>query len=520
MIHKIFFFGFLFVINSFLSQEIEVLKYDSNVVIEELSNLNTKYRECNLSLMPNGDVLYFMSTRSRLGSNGLGDGDIYRVFRSDNEWDKPEFVSEINTYNGEDEPSVSYDGEKIYFQSWKDNWEGTGGPYYEAIIDNRQLKGIRGLGGGINRFFRREFRANFGYATDGMAVSPNGNLFIVACGSQYDGNMDLYYSIKTNGTWSFLKRLDVSTKGNERSVYIASDNQTIYFSSDGHGGFGGLDILKTTFNNGQTGPVSNIGKPFNTRKNDMGFVISGKGESAFFIRDLDIYFADLKDVDDKIKPSSSSLIFGKVLIDGKPAKEEILVQSNGNIIGKATTDENGKYSISISASIVKAKVFVKANVNDVFTPKEIVSKGQRYEEFEVDFQAEKIKIEPELKQVNLIEDNEDIERVDKLIIYFDFDLAIIENKEITKLNSLIEMIHSELMVKIVGHTDHVGTNDYNTDLSIKRAKAVKDWLIQNTQVKSKQIDLKFKGESELLNKGINPQERALNRRVTVKVVSH
>ena len=120
---------------------------------------------------------------------------------------------------------------------------------------------------------------------------------------------------------------------------------------------------------------------------------------------------------------------------------------------------------------MKAKVFVKANVNDVFTPKEIVSKGQRYEEFEVDFQAEKIKIEPELKQVNLIEDNEDIERVDKLIIYFDFDLAIIENKEITKLNSLIEMIHSELMVKIVGHTDHVGTNDYNTDLSIKRAKS-------------------------------------------------
>ena len=123
---RIIFIGFLLIVNSFLAQEIEVLKSNSNVVIEELTNLNTKYRECNLSLMPNGDVLYFMSTRSRLGSNGLGDGDIYRVLRNVDEWDRPEFVSEINTYNGEDEPSASYDGEKIYFQSWKDNWEGTG----------------------------------------------------------------------------------------------------------------------------------------------------------------------------------------------------------------------------------------------------------------------------------------------------------------------------------------------------------------------------------------------------------
>ena len=80
-----------------------------------------------------------------------------------------------------------------------------------------------------------------------MAVSPDGKLFIVACGTNYEGNMDLYYSVKQDGEWSFLKRLNVSTEGDERSVYIASDNKTIYFSSNGHGGFGGLDILKTTW---------------------------------------------------------------------------------------------------------------------------------------------------------------------------------------------------------------------------------------------------------------------------------
>ena len=77
-----------------------------------------------------------------------------------------------------------------------------------------------------------------GYATDGMAISPDGNLFIVACGSD-KGNMDLYFSIKKHGLWTFPELLNVSTRGDERSVYIAADNQTIYFSSDGYDGFGG-----------------------------------------------------------------------------------------------------------------------------------------------------------------------------------------------------------------------------------------------------------------------------------------
>ena len=520
MIHKIFFVPFLFAMNSLFAQEIEVLKYDSIVVIEKLNSLNTEDRECNLSLMPNGDVLYFMSTRSRLGSNGLGDGDIYRVFNNGEGWGRPEFVSQINTYSGEDEPSVSYDGEKIYFQSWKDNWEGSGGPYYEAIIVNNQLKKIKGLGGGINRFFRREFRANMGYATDGMAISPDGNLFIVACGSQYNGNMDLYYSKKTDNVWSFPLRLDVSTNGNERSVYIAADNQTIYFSSDGHGGFGGLDILKTTFKNNKTGPVSNIGKPFNTRKNDMGFVISGKGESAFFIRDLDIYFADLEHVNDEVKPSSSSLIYGKVLFNGKPVQAELIVQSNGETLGETETDENGKYSISISNSFLNATVFVKENIDSVFTSKEIISKGQRYEEFEVDFRAQKMEVEPQLKQVNMDEDRTEKEVAHEIIVYFDFDQARIENTEIIKLKSLLNIVHPGSIVFIVGHTDHIGTEDYNTNLSTKRAEAVKDWFDQNARLKTTQIELKFKGEAETLNDGITHNERAKNRRVTVKVISN
>jgi hypothetical protein len=63
-------------------------------------------------------------------------------------------------------------------------------------LEDGEWKSKKGLGGGINQFFKAESEANFGYATDGMSISPNGNLFIVACGSEYNGNMDLYFSIK------------------------------------------------------------------------------------------------------------------------------------------------------------------------------------------------------------------------------------------------------------------------------------------------------------------------------------
>ena len=62
----------------------------------------------------------------------------------------------------------------------------------------------------------------------------------------------------------------------------------------------------------------NIGQPFNTLKDDMGFVISGKGEVAYFIRDLDIYYADLNQTQVSLNHYRVSLIFGKIMPNNQP----------------------------------------------------------------------------------------------------------------------------------------------------------------------------------------------------------
>ena len=314
----------IFLIYPFLifTQSVKILEHNWNVKIEPIIQLNSSSRECNLSVSPDGRELFYMSTRASNKRNG-GNGDLYKSSIDEKgNWSNPTSINVLNTSDGEDEPSISSTGQFLYFQSWADSWISSGGPYYVSKYENGDFKSKQGLGGGITDFFYQEYRKYLGYATDGMAVSPDGKLFIVACGNDYDGEMDLYFSQQINGEWTFLKKMNISTSGDERSVFIAGDNKTIYFSSNGYNGLGGMDIYKTTFENGKTGPVVNIGEPFNSKENDMGFVITKNGNSAFLIRNLDIYFADLTELDKEIKPIQEALEDTIVIKTAEITKEE------------------------------------------------------------------------------------------------------------------------------------------------------------------------------------------------------
>ena len=76
------------------------------------------------------------------------------------------------------------------------------------------------------------------------------------------------------------------------------------------------------------------------------------------------------------------------------------------------------------------------------------------------------------------------------------------------------------VVYIVGHTDHVGSNQYNLELSEKRAQAVKDWIIDFSGLNENQCIITYKGESKVLNSGTTSKERSINRRVSVKLLNH
>ena len=113
--------SFIFILTakvSFFGQNVKVLTHREQVEIEPVTVLNSTYRECNLSVSPDGKELFFMSTRpSKINKIG-GDGDLYKSkINEKNEWSYPVFLKDINTSNGEDEPSLSADGSTLFFQS-------------------------------------------------------------------------------------------------------------------------------------------------------------------------------------------------------------------------------------------------------------------------------------------------------------------------------------------------------------------------------------------------------------------
>jgi hypothetical protein len=309
----------------------KILKHPGKIKIKPLHMLNSKYRETNLNISPDGKILFFMSgrggqpwsqrnpTRTWKGKPEYS-GDIYYSKKRGKTWRYPQPMPHtINTNNGEDEPNVSPDGQTVYFQSWYGAWEARGGPYYQARLNGTRWAYPRGLGEGINQFFKdralkqRYRRGPNNYATDGATMSADGKTFIVAVGV-YNGKMDLYISKRGRyGRWSYLRRMSISTRGNERSPFLAADGKTLYFASDGYGGYGGLEILKTTLNpDGSHGKVVNLGAPFNTYLDDYGFIMPASGEDAYFVRQGDIYYADVKNANPQIKPSVTLMISGKI----------------------------------------------------------------------------------------------------------------------------------------------------------------------------------------------------------------
>jgi hypothetical protein len=340
---------------------VRILSHPQQVRIERLYRLNSPFRETNPSITPDGRYLYFMSTRGgkpwsearrRPDGSYEYDGDIYYSLKENGTWSAPVCLPPpINTWNGEDEPVVTPDGNSVYFQSWE-GWEIKKGPYQMAQIVNGKWINPVGLGDGITKYFFDQAAMGRELATDGMTISPDGNLFIVATGPYY-GNMDLYYSRRdASGKWSYLRKLPISTPGNDRHPFIAGDGKTLFFSSDGYGGFGGLDIFKVVmYSEEQFGEVVNIGSPFNTAGDDECFIITADGTEAYFTRNGDLFYANVEKANPALKPQPTVLLAGKLIDAHTQAAIEgsvVVTNAKGEVLAQGRSTTKGEFSLVIN----------------------------------------------------------------------------------------------------------------------------------------------------------------------------
>ncbi|WP_375562877.1 OmpA family protein [Bernardetia sp. OM2101] len=528
----------IFKVSSIFAQDSKlppILQHPDSVHIESIDVLNSESRETNLSVTPDGKYLFFMSIRGgqswsiRSGmykDKPRFDGDIYFSKKdSTGNWTAAQNLKGINSSSGEDEPFVSQDGQQVVFQSWRRNWIAEGGPYYKAKAKGNSWTNMRGLGQGINIFFRKGFSKYGGYATDGMSVSSDFSTFIVAAGADYNGDMDLYWSKKdSTGKWSVCTEMPISTPKNERSVFLAADNKTVYFASDGYGGFGGLDIFKALLDeNGNAIEIFNIGAPFNTNKDDYGFVLTASGEAAYFVREGDIFYADLINASPKLKPSPTLLLEGNIVgCDGNPidAKVSLYDENDKEISVSFTNARNkGEYVLLVSNPPKTKKSY-----------KQIIETEKGFDQ-EPYYETKKIEI-PQVKKYTKLElgktqindckeETETSKITDIENVYFDFDSNKLDQNSIQVLENLIKLFNqdnsdSNKKIILTGHTDSKGSDNYNEILSQKRLLSVQNFLESKGIDKSK-IKITPKGEKNPTQTNATENGRSKNRRVEISI---
>lgn len=328
------------------------------------------------------------------------------------------------------------------------------------------------------------------------------------------GESDLYkVSINDDGTFGKPINLGskVNTKSRETFPYINKDG-TLYFSSDGHLGLGGLDIFKSNQDEfGLFSSFENLGAPINSEKDDFGFSESPFDKVSFFSsnRDGGKGFDDIYKAIEEEKPEE--IIIEEVIIDAitdepiENAKISIF-DANYNLINETKTDTNGEFK---SEKLRKDREYiVKIESPEYFTNEKRYVGNQIKEKGKTSLNPKIIGVEP----------GDDLLKLLSINIYFDLDQYFIRPDAEVELAKLIEVLikYPQLKVHIKSHTDSRQSDSYNMRLSNFRAKATRDYMIKKGVPKGR-ITAKGYGESELLNECSNgvpctKEQHQLNRR--------
>ena len=238
----------------------------------------------------------------------------------------------------------------------------------------------------------------------------------------------------------------------------------MYFSSDGHPGLGGLDIFCATLQPSGRWTVTNMGSPINSEADDFGmtflpgadhpqgYMSSNRGDGRGYDH---IYTFELPD----LKINISGWVVDR---DDEPVPNSVIrIVGNDGSIQKAVARDDGSFSFPLQRGVsyvMMAGGRGYLNAKQEFT----ADNAEEDAEYEIDF------VLASINKPNIIEN-----------IFYDFDKATLRPESEEALDELVKLLadNPNITIEMASHTDRVGTEEYNLDLSERRAKAVIDYLI-------------------------------------------
>lgn len=345
------------------------------------------------------------------------------------------------------------------------------------------------------------------------------------------GGNDIWWCRKLNGEWGEPVNLEeINTEGEEVFPFIANDG-VLYFSSDGLGGMGGLDIYMALPDRGVFTTVENMGYPVNTSRDDFGLVLEETGMSGYFSSDRpgglghdDIYHVDILYVPVQIRGVVRDRINTYELEGVKVA----LLDENMDTVEVAYSKEDGEFVFSA----FKQRNYKLAVTKEDYLPaeKEVSTYNKLpnekilveiFIEMNFDLMDQPDRLEP-LSLEKIGDDELQIIQIEHINYAFDSDEILKDAAYI--LDKMVDMVrkYPDLEVIIESHTDSKGSDEYNLRLSKRRAASAYEYLV-GKGIEPTTIEYTGYGETQLLNHcddGVDciEEEHAINRRSIIKLV--
>ena len=492
--------------------------------IEQLpDNINSFSTEYSPVYFDETDELLFLSS---IGSSTDEEYQVYHSLRKDAKWNSPTPISNFGNFkkNNANIEVVSESGKLFLYKD-----RGKGGLYYSELKSGNWSDLVQFDSHLTGKTMDSHFFIN---------KSENRILFAAPGSKQVIENLDLFESVKnaSTGKWGAHKLIssNINSTESEDFPFLSHDEKTLYFSSKGHEALGGYDIYKSILDDsGNWSEPESLGYPVNTQDDDIQFKINSESNSGYFVSNrletyggFDIFFFH----------EANKVYLDGIVTDskGEPVDHGILVftpERGTNLVAKISTDDEGYYKVKLGADDVY-KLEISFH-EEVMLTESIVTPDHG----SVELITKNFKLAQEKEVLKAVDETEhaapvftEIEKIATKFrhsnkvrlsnVYFEYGSYALNGEAETTLQVLFTTLNEspDLLVEIGGHTDNVGTEEANLNISKLRAESVAKYLIAKG-INDKQLQVKGYGESKPIASNDDEEGgRALNRRIEVLVI--
>lgn len=495
-------------------EKVEYPSFDDEILADMDPHLNTAYSELLPRITPDGKTLYFVREGHPLNTKGtLASQDIW--------------VSDVS--NGIENATATHLGSPFNGQI-NNAVAGISPDENSMVIKGAYVNGkYEGLG------YSKVTRTKDGWSapekleiedyenmSKGKYISAywtqDGKHMILSFSeSSTDDAQDMYVSfLQEDGKWSRPMSLgkEINTAFGENSPFLASDGKTLYFSSNRGGGEGNYDIwmskrLDDTWK--KWSKPENLGKEVNTASFDAYYTIDAQGKYAYMVSGEnskgleDIIRIELAQ---ELQPDPVVLINGKVINAKTNEPLEANISYNGLLDGKnygiaRTNPATGEYKIVLPYGnkydfTANAGGFVGVSSN-----LDLSDVGE-YKVIERDLYLVPIEVGSKVRLNN---------------IFFETGKATLKQESYVELDRVVDLLteNPNMKIELSGHTDNVGNDAFNKNLSKERAESCKAYLVSKGVSEDRLISAGYGKDQPVADNGTE-EGRALNRRVEIKIL--